>query len=66
MIFKPNVIKLSAWGNSVAVTKGQKKAGQRLSKSKVTCTSCFKRMTAQAFRYHRQIPECLNAKGEMQ
>ncbi len=65
-MFKPNVIKLSAWGNSEAVTKGQKRGGQRLSKNKVTCMSCYKRMTPQAFRYHRQIEACKNAKGEME
>ncbi len=63
--FKPNIIKLSAWGNQEAVRRGQINGSKGLKHGrKVTCMSCFKRFSTQAFRYHRQTPECKGARGE--
>lgn len=67
MTFIINRIKLNTWGNPAAVAVGQKRAGHKLGKCKVTCLVCLKRMSPQAFRYHRQaVGPCKNARSEME
>ncbi len=65
MVFTPNRIALSVWGNSTAVRKGNESARKAMKRRTVCCDTCFRGgFTPATFGHHkRTTPGHEKAKG---